>query len=466
MQTEATPSKLSIGQRLDRLPLTGWHRRILALIGVGMFLDAFDINLGAGVLGAMMHDGWSTLELNAAFVSATFVGMTVGAAMSGWVGDRYGRRLSYQINLAIFGGASLLAAFAPNITVLIGLRFVMGIGLGAEIVVGYSTLTEFIPARARGYWICVLSVITNASLFVASAVSLWVIPRFGWRPMFLIVGVLAILVWRARKAMPESPRWLEARGRLAEAEQVIDAAEALVPPGAMLPAGPDESAGTQQPDSWSVLLTRPVIGRLLIGMLLNITVGFSLYGFINWLPSFMLKSGQSLVSSLFFTMVVSAGAPFGPFIAMFIADRLGRKPSIVLASLCAAALGVGFAFTKDPTLFAVLGFLLVASLYVMGLGFSVYTPELFATSYRMRAAAVCGATGRLATAGVQYIVIAAFATGGVPAVVGLLVCLLVFQAIVVGVFGVETKGRSLEAIAPPVDGERSGPLGSPVSARR
>src|SRR5689334_3371631 len=110
MQDQAVYSGIAIGQRLDRLPLTRWHKRILLLIGAGMFLDAFDIYLGAGVLGALLQDGWSTLDLNAAFVSATFVGMTAGAAMSGWIGDRYGRRLLYQINLMIFGGASLLAA--------------------------------------------------------------------------------------------------------------------------------------------------------------------------------------------------------------------------------------------------------------------------------------------------------------------------------------------------------------------
>lgn len=447
MSHEMVAGSAGIGPRLDRLPMTRWHRRILILIGTGMFLDAFDINLGAGVLGALVRDGWSTLSLNAAFVGVTFIGMTVGAAVAGLIGDRYGRRLSYQINLAIFGGSSLLAAFAPDMTSLIVLRFFMGIGLGAEIVVGYATLTEFIPAAKRGYWICMLAVITNASLFVASVLSLWLIPRFGWRPMFLIVGLAAIVVWNARKAMPESPRWLEAKGRQGEAEHVVEQAEASVPPGTVLPPPIPEPAGGAASDSWRVLLTRPVVGRLLIGMLLNVTVGFSLYGFINWLPTFMLHNGQSLVSSLFFTMIVSAGAPLGPFIGMFMADRLGRKPSIVLASLFAAAFGCGFAITKDPTAFAAFGFLLVTALYVMGLGFTVYTPELFATRYRMRAAAICGATGRLATACVQYIVIAAFVAGGVPAVVGMLICLLVVQAIVVGVFGVETKGRSLEAIA-------------------
>ena len=105
---------INAGARLDRLPICGFHWRILTLIGAGMFLDAFDIYLAGGVLGAVVKDGWSTIELNAAFVSATFVGMTIGAWFSGILGDRFGRRFSYQVNLAIFGLASIAAAFAST----------------------------------------------------------------------------------------------------------------------------------------------------------------------------------------------------------------------------------------------------------------------------------------------------------------------------------------------------------------
>ncbi len=128
---------VNAGARLDRLPICSFHWRILALIGAGMFLDAFDIYLAGGVLGAVLKEGWSTLDLNAAFVSSTFLGMTIGAWLSGILGDRFGRRFSYQVNLAMFGLASIAAAFAPSMYVLIGLRFIIGIGLGAEIVVGY-----------------------------------------------------------------------------------------------------------------------------------------------------------------------------------------------------------------------------------------------------------------------------------------------------------------------------------------
>jgi putative MFS transporter len=131
--------------RLDRLPASAFHRRIPLLIGTGMFIDACDIYLAPGVLGALVKSGWSDVATNALFLSATFAGMLIGTVSSGFVGDCCGRRFSYQSNLLIFGVASLLGVFAPSMRVLIGLRFVMGISLGAEIVVGYASLSEFIP---------------------------------------------------------------------------------------------------------------------------------------------------------------------------------------------------------------------------------------------------------------------------------------------------------------------------------
>src|ERR1700744_3736248 len=133
------------GARLDRLPIARFHWRTVGLVAGGMFLDAFEIYLGAAVLGALIKSGWSDLAHNAQFVSSTFAGMVLGAWLAGILGDRYGRRFSYQANLLIFGIASLAGACAPSMTWLIGARFFMGIGLGAEIVVGYVTVSEFIP---------------------------------------------------------------------------------------------------------------------------------------------------------------------------------------------------------------------------------------------------------------------------------------------------------------------------------
>ncbi len=195
------------------------------LIGAGMFFDGFDIYVLATVLGATLKSGFSTMGQNAQFVSATFLGMMLGSFLTGFLGDKYGRRFTYQANLAIFGLASVAAAFAPSMGVLILLRFIIGVGLGAENVVGYSTLTEFIPPQARGKWLGGMSVFVVSGLPAAGLVGTLIIPRFGWRAMFIIGGFGALGVWYLRKALPESPRWLESVGRNEEADAILQAIE-------------------------------------------------------------------------------------------------------------------------------------------------------------------------------------------------------------------------------------------------
>jgi MFS transporter, putative metabolite:H+ symporter len=196
------------GARLDRLPASAFHYRMLGLIGGGMFLDAFEIYLQGAVLAALLGIGWSTPGQNANFISVTFAGMVVGAWFAGILGDRYGRRFSYQANLLIFGLASLAGAAAPSMEWLIVARFIMGVGLGAEIVVGYVTIAEIVPPSSRGKWGAGLAVITNSALFISALIARLVIPSIGWRWMFVIVGIGALIVWQLRKRMPESPRWL------------------------------------------------------------------------------------------------------------------------------------------------------------------------------------------------------------------------------------------------------------------
>jgi putative MFS transporter len=452
-------SSVNAGARLDRLPICGFHWRILALIGAGMFLDAFDIYLAGGVLGAVLKEGWSTLELNAWFVSATFVGMTIGAWFSGILGDRFGRRFSYQVNLAIFGLASLAAAFAPTMSALIAARFFIGIGLGAEIVVGYATLTEFVPAASRGRWIGLLAVITNFSLFASSMVGLWVIPTFGWRYMFGIVGVLAMIVWVLRKSMPESPRWLASHGRPEEAEAVLARIEAQAARKGPLPAVIPGTRTEDRGGSVWKLFQPPYLGRTLLGSVLHIVVGFSLYGFIGWLPTFLIKSGHSVVSSLGYTSLMSLGGPVGSLIGLVLADVVGRKTSIVGSSIAAAAFGVAYPFMPDGGPLVAVGFCLVTSIYVMlATGFAMYVPELFPTRYRLRGTAVCATAGRIATALVQFAVVAIFAWQGLIGVLSALAGVLVFQAIVFVLFGIETKGRALEEVSEVAVVAEQGPL--------
>jgi MFS transporter, putative metabolite:H+ symporter len=203
---DVTPGGILAGPRLDRLPISRFHKRIFWLVGAGMFFDGYDLYVGTNVLGATLAGGFSTLAQNAQFVSMTFVGMTIGALAAGFLGDAFGRRFTYQVNLLVFGLASLGAVLAPTMSWLVAARFVMGLGLGAEIVVGYSTLTEFVPPTSRGRWLSFMTLVVVSGLPATTLLGSIIIPTFGWRPVFLIAGIGALVVWYLRKSMPESPR--------------------------------------------------------------------------------------------------------------------------------------------------------------------------------------------------------------------------------------------------------------------
>jgi putative MFS transporter len=439
---------VNAGARLDRLPISSFHRRIMWLIGVGMFFDGFDIYVAATVLGATVKSGFSTLNQSAQFVSLTFLGMMLGSFLTGFFGDRYGRRFTYQANLAIFGLASIASAFAPSMGVLILLRLVMGIGLGAENVVGYSTMTEFVPPQARGKWLGLMSVFVVAGLPVSALVGTLIIPSLGWRAMFVLGGLGALVVWYLRKALPESPRWLESVGRTQEADTILQNIEREVSvKHAPLPLPVPVAPAIHSRDLGSLL--RPVLlPRMIVGATTLIVVNTLIYGFVTWLPTFFVQEGRSIARSFGYSLAMSLGAPIGSAIGAFTADSWGRKPTIVGASLFTILVGCIYPFVENPVVLVFSGFILIIPIYVLvTLLFAIYIPELFPTEVRLRASGICNTFGRGATIITPFIVIALFKSHGVGGVLGLMIGLLFVQILVVLIFGVEPKNRRLEEIA-------------------
>lgn len=433
------------GARLDRLPVSSFHRRILGLIAIGMFFDGFDVYVAATVLGATLRSGFSTLAQNAQFVSVTFLGMMLGSFLTGFLGDRFGRRFTYQANLAVFGLASMASAFATSMPILILLRGIMGLGLGAEIVVGFSTLTEFVPPQARGKWLGALSVTVVTALPISALGGALIIPRFGWRIMFVLGGLGALVVWYLRKSMPESPRWLESIGRGEEADALLQSIESKVAQehGALPP--PVEAVTAQQSRSLASLLNPLLLSRMLVGAVTLIVANTLIYGFVTWLPTFFVQEGRSVARSFAYSLIISIGAPVGSTIGALTADSWGRKPAIIGASLLTILLGGIYPFIKDPVLLPIAGFLLMIPIYVqVTLLFAIYIPELFPTEVRMRAAGICNTFGRGATIITPFFVVALYKSYGVGGVLSLMIGLLIVQAIVVALFGVEPRKRRLE----------------------
>jgi putative MFS transporter len=451
-------SSVNAGPRLDRLPLARFHWKILGLISGGALLDAFDIYLAAGVLAAMVKSGFSTLATNAAFISATFFGMLIGSALAGWVGDRFGRRYSYQINLAVFGIASLFACFAPNIETLIGLRFLMGLGLGAELVVAAGTLCEFVPPAYRGRWISLMGLVINSGLLIATSVGYLVIPNLGWRWMFAIAGAGALAIWIMRKRMPESPRWLESVGRVAEAEATLADIEAQVEreTGKLPPVRVTQTV-TPRHLPFSLLFSRPVVGRTLVAALVCVAVNVSVYGFVAWLPTFFVKEGLTVVQSLGFVMLMAFGAPGGAVVGYLVGDRLGRQRGLIVFSLATIVLGFVYPHMSDPVSISITGFALVTSIYTfVTLGLYGYIPELFPTALRLRGTGFAAVCGRAASMFTPYATVALFQSFGLSGVLSMVIGILSLLIVALLVLRVETSQQSLEDIETGIEDDLMG----------
>jgi len=445
----ATRTSIQAGPRLDRLPISRFHWRILGLISGGAFLDAFDVYLAGGVIAALKASGFATLGQAATFLSATFLGMLIGAGTAGYLGDRFGRRYSYQFNLALFGFASVAAAFAPSMTFLIVCRFVMGVGLGAELVVAAGTLGEFIPPSHRGRWGSIMGMIIGSGLLVATMIGYVVIPTLGWRYMFAIAGVGALVIWVLRKKMPESPRWLESVGRLDEAETVLSAIEAEV----------RSEKGTLPPPSTApsvVLANAPLSklfapgmrGRLAAASFTAISINVSVYGFVAWLPTFLVSKGHTMVQSLGFTTLMSFGSIVGSGIAVLIADRFPRRTSLIVTALLILLFGALYPNAVSPIALTVTGFLLVTSIYVLtAIGLFLYVPELFPTAYRLRGTGFAGMCARAASMATPFLTVALFQRFGLEGVLAMVGTVLALMIVSILLLRIETRGASLDEIA-------------------
>ncbi|MGZ5854455.1 MAG: MFS transporter, partial [Xanthobacteraceae bacterium] len=376
----------------------------------------------------------------------TYAGLTIGSLVAGFVGDKLGRRFTYQINLIIFGLASFAAAAAPDIATLNWCRFVQGLGLGAEIVVGYSTLTEFVPPKSRGKWLAFMVFVVVSGFPVTVILGNLIIPAFGWRPMFVIAGVGALVVWYLRKKLPESPRWLESQGREQEAEALVQSIEKEVEAGGTLP--PPAVAAPVRNLGFGSLFTKAFLPRIIVGSVVLITINTLIAGFVLWLPSFFVSQGLTITRSLAYTAVLASASLVGCALGAYLADTAGRKRAIIGASVATIIFGAIYPYTShDPTLLLSIGFLLIVSIYVQtAMLFGVYSTELFPTEVRLRGNGFCNTLGRAATIVSPFATAYLFGLYGVAGVIGMLIALLLVQIVVVATMGVEPAKRGLEDV--------------------
>lgn len=457
-RAEPAPSRqsLSVAKRLERLKIGRFHRRFVALVSLGGWFDLYDLFMVAYLGAALQESHFLTLHQFSLLVAAGFLGMFLGTVFFGLASDRIGRRSAFVVMLLIYSAFTLAGALAPNAEWLILTRFLAGVGIGAEIVVIDTYVTELVPSGVRGRFVAITQVVGFTSVPAAALLSRVLIPTHflmdGWRWVMVIGSAGGLLAWYFRLRLPESPRWLAERGRGEEAERILAELQAESDVQEEEPTAEDriaDSFGPPRLSVWTALaeLWRPPYGKrtaMLVVFQALQTIGF--YGFANWAPTFLLKRGVPLLSSLDYTLLIALVAPLGPLLAAFTSDRLERKWTIAAMALLIGLFGLGFAFWREPALIVLSGALLTLCNNCFSANFHAYQSELYPTRIRATGVGFTYSWSRLSAA-LTSLLIGALLVYGVSAVFALLAAAMFMVAVVIAALGPRTNGVLLEELS-------------------
>lgn len=437
----ATAVPATRAARLDRLPFNSAHRRLLVGSGVGWALDAMDVGIISFVMAALAKQ-WQLNATQLSWIgSIGFVGMAIGASVGGLVADRIGRRNVFALTLLVYGLATGAAGLSTGVAMLIVLRLIVGVGLGAELPVASTLVSEYSPAAIRGRMVVVLEAFWAVGWILAALIGYFVVPTSadGWRwALFLGVAPAAYAaVVRAR--LPESVRFLESKGRTREAEEAVRAFEAA---SGVAPV-PSPPAHPVTVPRWRALWEPGLAGRTAALWATWFGVNFSYYGAFIWIPSLLVAQGFSLTRSFGFTLVITLAQLPGYAAAAVLIELWGRRATLATFLLGSAVSAVAFGQASGEAAIIIAGCAL--SFFNLGAWGALYavTPEVYPTRLRGTGSGSAAAFGRIASIlaplSVPWLV-GAGGTGLVFAVFGAAFVLAAGAALALP----EWRGRSLQ----------------------
>jgi MFS family permease len=452
----ATPADAILLETLSTLRWNHFHTVVVLLFGLGWALDAFEVTLIGNVLGALRERFDLGANAMSFILAAWFAGLIIGATGFGTLSDRLGRRRVFLASLVLYGVATLLTGFAPNLAALLALRLIAGIGVGAEYSAINAAITELVPSRSRGRAAAIMLNFWPMGSFVAALLS-WLVlsalpPELGWRVVFGLGGAIALSAAWFRRHLPESPRWLIQAGRREDARAIIANIEAGLPKPPVPHATPIVHRVRRETGRLG-MLARQYPGRLLLGAALDFAEASGYYGLFAFLPVVVLPALHLPAAQLpLFYLAGSVGAAIGGLAAAALLDRLGRGWTVGGFYLATAFGLIAFAaVTKQGAGPIMLGFALV-NLLATGSWIAAYPTfsELFPTALRATGIGASVAVGRVGAA------LSPFLVGyvGARSMAAALIMLALFWmlgAIAILIWrlrgGIEARGLSLEQLS-------------------
>lgn len=437
---------MDLVSRIQRLPIGKFHYTLLWVIGLGWMFDAMDTGLISFILAKMAEDWHMSPTEKGWVVSIGFVGMAIGAVCSGGLADRIGRKTVFAATLVIYSLATAVCAFAPNLTWLLVFRFIVGLGLGGQLPVAVTLVSEYIPAQVRGRFIVLLESFWGLGWLCAALVAYFVIPKFGWHMAFLMGGIpalYAIVIWFK---VPESIPYLINRGRIVEAHALVQQIERqcgveVVEHIIVKPVAEKKTVSFTQ--LWSGAFAR----RTLMLWLIWFGIVYSYYGIFTWLPSLLVKQGYSIVQSFEYVLVMILAQLPGYVAAAWLVEKLGRKATLAgFIGMCAVS---AYFFGQADTVSMIMFWGCLMSFFNLGAWgvLYTYTPEQYPTNIRAFGSGWASAIGRMGGIVAPMVVTHMMVqSNGFSAIFMMFTAVLLAVAAVILILGEETKGKTLEEI--------------------
>ena len=437
--------------RLDRIPVWPYERKLLWVVGAGYFFAFFDIvtiSFAAPVIAEQFHVSKSSVTLS---VTSSLIGYIIGALVNSTIADKWGRKLSLTVSVAVFSVGTVLAAFSTNVTELIIFRFVAGLGIGAEIAAVTTYISELSPARMRGRYTSWATTAAYAGFAVVPFVARALVPTFasGWRILFLIGALGGVTILFMRRNLPPSPRWLVTQGRTDEARELVAEAEekAREDIDGQLPEPepvPDEAKAERFPIA--ALLRPPMVGRLALFVGIWFVYYVGNYGWLTLAPTLFTDKGYSLADSTTYLIVSGIGFLVGAFATTRFSDRLERKYTCAVFAVVWGISLLVIGYRVSPAVIIVFGFIASATIGLLVPMLYTYTAEHFPTNSRATGVALTDGLGHVGGALAPLIVLGANSAWGFSSSF-LVMAISGFAAAVLILLGIQATGRSLETTA-------------------
>jgi putative MFS transporter len=458
-----TTKRVTVAARLDRLPKSRYARKLIVLLSLGACFEFYDLFFSAYIAPAFYTSGIFTpttrgflgIDGFASFVAALFAGLFVGTLFFSPASDRFGRRAIFSSSLLWYSACTLVMAFQSTAAAINLWRFLAGVGLGVEMITIDAYVSELVPKERRGEAFAFNQFLSFLAVPFAALVSAALVPHHfagldGWRWVVIIGASGAVFVWFIRRAIPESPRWLEQRGRIEEADRLMDEIEERVRSegGAVLAEprlveGESETARGSLKEIWNKNYRARTL--LLIAFHLLQPIGY--YGFASWVPTLLLAQGITVTRSLQYTFVMALASPIGPLIGKAFADVFERKWQIAWSALSIAACGLLFARQRTAAGVVLFGVLITLSSNWMSFCYHTYQSELYPTRIRARAVGFVYSWSRFSTVFTSFMIAFFLRNYGTSGVFIFIACSMVLVFLLVGGLGPRTTRRRLEEIA-------------------